>query len=284
MNPSGREPPANAMTVDVEDYFHVEAFKSAISAREWNSLPSRVEKNTDFILDAMERRGAHGTFFVLGWLAQRHPSLVRRIAAGGHEIASHGSDHKRADVQQPGEFRTDVGDAKKRLEDTSGVPVRGYRAPTFSIGRGNWWAYDVLMEAGYEYSSSIYPIAHDLYGLPDAPRAPFRPADGPLLEIPLTTVRLFRRNFPCSGGGYFRLLPYWYSRWGLRRVNQVESRPGVFYCHPWEIDPDQPRISGISMKSRLRHYTNLRKMPSRLERLLRDFRWDRMDRIFLPAA
>ncbi len=277
-------PPINAMTVDVEDYFQVEAFKNVVSRADWSTMPSRVEQNTDRVLQLLEDAGVHGTFFVLGWVARRFPGLVQRIAAGGHEIASHGSDHERADRQDAGAFFADVTAAKAVLEDKSGTKVRGYRAPTFSIGPQNWWAYDMLTKAGYEYSSSIYPISHDLYGMRDAPRMPFHPVDGPLLEIPMTTIRLFGRNFPAAGGGYFRLLPYSLSRWCLARANRHDRLSGVFYCHPWEFDETQPRLRQASAKSRFRHYTNISAMPGRFARLLRAFSWGRMDRIFLART
>jgi polysaccharide deacetylase family protein (PEP-CTERM system associated) len=247
---------------------------------EWDGFASRVEANTDRILAQFERAGVHATFFTLGWVAERHPALVRRIVAAGHELASHGWDHTRADTQDPETFRADIVRTRALLEDTGGVPVAGYRAATFSIGTRNLWAFRVLEEAGYRYSSSINPIAHDLYGMPGAPRVPFRPGDGALWEIPMTTVRAFGRNWPCSGGGYFRLLPDLLYRTGLERVNRREDRPGIFYFHPWEIDPGQPRIVGCGWKSRVRHYTNLSRMAPALDRLLRDFRWDRMDRAF----
>jgi polysaccharide deacetylase family protein (PEP-CTERM system associated) len=220
---------------------------------------------------------------MLGWVAQRHPEIVRRIVAEGHELASHGSDHYRADRQGRDEFRTDVRRCKALLEDIGGAPVQGYRAPTFSIGAGNPWVHAVLAEEGYRYSSSVYPIAHDLYGVPDAPRHPFCPQPG-FVEIPLTTVRLFGRNLPTAGGGYFRLLPYRLTRWALRRAHQDLRIPSVFYIHPWEIDPDQPRQARAPRLSRFRHYLNLGRTEGRLRRLLRDFNWSRMDRVFLDAA
>lgn len=270
----------NAMTVDVEDYFQVQAFAHVVDRAAWDGFESRVEANTDRILAQFDAAGVHATFFTLGWVAQRHPALVRRIVAAGHELASHGWDHTRADSQDPATFRADITRTRALLEDTGGVPVTGYRAATFSIGRRNLWAFRVLEEAGYRYSSSVNPIAHDLYGMPDAPRVPFRPDDGALWEIPMTTVRAFGRNWPCSGGGYFRLLPEALYRAGLGRVNRTDRQPGIFYFHPWEVDPAQPRIAGCGWKSRLRHYTNLERMAPSLDRLLRDFAWDRMDRVY----
>jgi polysaccharide deacetylase family protein (PEP-CTERM system associated) len=271
----------NAMTVDVEDYFHVRAFADVIDRGGWDCLPARVEANTDRMLDLFAQKGASATFFILGWVAERFPRIVRRMAEAGHEIASHGYAHQNVDTQTPDEFRHDIRRTKSVLEAISGTAVRGYRAPTFSIGPKTSWAYEVLGEEGYAYSSSIYPIAHDLYGMPDAPRRPFQPAAGPLLEIPMTTVRYANRNFPASGGGYFRLLPYAVSRRAFSRVNQREGAPCIFYCHPWEIDPGQPRVQGASLKSRLRHYTNLGVMERRISRLLNDFAWGRMDDVFL---
>ena len=237
----------------------------------------------DRILAAFDRAGVHATFFTLGWIADRHPGVVRAIVSAGHELASHGYGHARADGQTPDAFRDDVRRAKRVLEDLGGVPVAGYRAPTFSIGPRNPWAFDVLAEEGYRYSSSIYPVRHDLYGVPDAPRFPYRPAAGPLMELPMTTVRLGGRNLPCAGGGYFRLMPYPLFRALLRRFNRAESAPGVFYFHPWEVDPGQPRVAAASRMARFRHYVNIGAMPGRLERLLRDFAWDRMDRVFAPV-
>jgi polysaccharide deacetylase family protein (PEP-CTERM system associated) len=273
----------NAMTVDVEDYFQVEALSSAVPRKDWDAMPSRVERNTDRLLELFARSRVKATFFVLGWIAERHPAMIRRIVASGHELASHGVQHDRADRQTRDEFRADAGRSKKMLEDLGGVAVKGYRAATFSIGSSNLWTHDVLAEEGFTYSSSIYPIAHDLYGMPDAPRAPFFAGEKGLLEVPLTTLRLFGRNWPASGGGYFRLLPYAVSRWSLGRVNAREGRAAVFYLHPWEIDPGQPRVPGLSLKSGLRHYLNLARMERRLERLLGDFAWGAMDEVFLGA-
>jgi len=275
--------PVNAMTCDVEDYFQVQAFADRIDRNDWDSLPCRVERNTEEVLNLFAEAGVSGTFFTLGWVAERYPSLVRKIVEGGHELASHGMAHFRADSQTPEVFREDIRRAKGILEDVGGVEVRGYRAATFSIGPKNLWAFDVLAEEGYAYSSSVYPVVRDNYGMPDAPRTPFRPGKGNLLEVPMTTVHLGGRNFPSSGGGFFRLLPYAVSRWQFRRVNRTDGMSGIFYFHPWEIDADQPRQTGISAKSRFRHYVNLDRMKGRLARLLRDFRWDRMDRVFLDA-
>lgn len=275
--------PANAMTVDVEDYFQVQAFAGVIDRAGWDTLPCRVEANTDRILQQFDAAGVAATFFTLGWVADRYPGVVRRIVAAGHELASHGYGHARADSQTPGEFREDVRRARGVLQDLGGVPVRGYRAPTFSIGPRNPWAFDVLAEEGHAYSSSVFPVRHDLYGAPDAPRFPHRPMDGSLVEIPMTTVRLGGRNLPCAGGGWFRLMPYPLFRALLRRFNRVEGAPGVFYFHPWEIDPSQPRVSAAPWLSRFRHRVNLASMQGQLDRLLRDFAWDRMDRVFADA-
>jgi len=268
------------MTVDVEDYFQVQAFAHCIPRADWDTIPRRVEANVDRILEQFDRAGAKATFFTLGWVAERHPAMVRRIVGAGHELASHGWDHTRADTQDPATFLDDTRRTRLLLEDIGGVPVTGYRAATFSIGRRNPWAFGVLEEAGYRYSSSINPIAHDLYGVPDAPRTPFRPEGSAIWEIPMTTLRAFGRNWPCSGGGYFRLLPTILYRSGLRHLNRADDMPGIFYFHPWEVDPGQPRVPDCGWKSRLRHYTNLSRMAGDLDRLLRDFAWDRMDRVY----
>jgi polysaccharide deacetylase family protein (PEP-CTERM system associated) len=272
----------NAMTCDVEDYFQVSAFAPYISRESWPSRECRVEANVERILALFAEHGVKATFFTLGWIAERYPQVVRDIVAGGHELASHGYGHQRASDQDRAGFASDVRGAKALLEDIGGVAVVGYRAPSFSIGHGNLWALDVLKEAGYRYSSSIYPIAHDHYGMPDAPRFAFYPngTDG-LLEIPVTTVRIGARNLPAGGGGYFRLLPYALSRWMMERVNRDDGQSALFYFHPWEIDPGQPRPAGLGAKARFRHYVNIGRMESRLARLARDFAWDRMDRIFL---
>ena len=273
----------NALTIDVEDYFQVSAFAPHIDRDDWGRLECRVERNVERILALLDERGIRATFFTLGWLAERYPGLVRAIAAQGHEIASHGYGHERASDLSRQRFLADIRSAKAILEDLSGQAVTGYRAPSFSIGHANLWAFDCLAETGHLYSSSIYPIRHDHYGMPDAPRFAHRRDNG-LLEIPVTTVRLAGRNLPSSGGGYFRLLPYAVSRWLLGRVNGVDGESAVFYFHPWEIDPGQPRIPGIGMKTRFRHYVNIGRTEARLERLLDDFEWGRMDEIFLRPA
>ena len=270
---------ANALTIDVEDYFQVSAFAPYIDGLEWNSRDCRVERNVGRILQLLDDAGTKATFFTLGWIAERYPQLVREIVANGHELASHGHAHLRASEQTEAGFYADIQLAKIVLEDVAGHEVKGYRAPSFSIGRDNLWAFDCLERAGYRYSSSIYPIRHDHYGMPDAPR--FAYAVGGLLEIPVTTVRSLRRNWPASGGGYFRLLPYGVSRWLLKRVNEVDRQAAVFYFHPWEIDPEQPRVAGIDARTRFRHYLNLHRMEARLRRLVRDFHWRRMDEVFL---
>ena len=268
------------MTIDVEDYFQVEAFASTIQRSDWESLPRRVERNTERLLQILGDSGIEATFFVLGWVAERHPDLVRRVVAAGHEVASHGCSHVRVDCQSPEEFRDDIRRSKQVLEDLAGVPVRGYRAPTFSIGGASKWAHAILAEEGYRYSSSVYPVKHDLYGTPEAPRTPFSPVPG-MLEIPLTAVRMLGIDIPASGGGYFRLLPYHLTSGLLNRARRVNRSPAVFYLHPWEIDPEQPRQQSASWKSRFRHYLNLDRTEPRLQRLLRNFAWTRMDRLFL---
>ena len=285
MNAPDRAPALmNALTVDVEDYFQVSALAPLIDRGSWDTRECRVERNVERLLDLFRERGARATFFTLGWVAQRYPQLVKRIVAGGHELASHGYGHLRASEQSRDDFREDVQRAKGLLEDLGGQRVQGYRAPSFSIGHSNPWAFDVLLESGYRYSSSVYPVQHDHYGMPDAPRFPYDARPG-LLEIPLTTTRLFGRNLPAGGGGYFRLAPYSLSRWALQRVNTVDQRPAIFYMHPWEIDPGQPRVPGTNLKTRFRHYVNLDKTEARLGRLLRDFRWGRVDDVFgLRAA
>lgn len=273
----------NAMSIDVEDYFQVSAFAPHIRREDWDALPCRVERNVDVILGLLDEANARATFFTLGWIAERYPQVVRRIVDNGHELASHGYGHQRASDLTPEQFRDDITRAKLLLEDLGGVAIRGYRAPSFSINRQNWWAVEELENAGYVYSSSIYPVRHDHYGMPDAPRFPHRPngATG-ILELPPTTVPLMGRNWPAAGGGWFRLLPYSLSRWMLNRVNVQDRAPCMFYFHPWELDAGQPRQTGLSARTRFRHYVNLQRMPGRLRQLLGDFEWDRVDRVFLP--
>ncbi len=278
-----RSPVVNAMSVDVEDYFQVQAFADRVRRADWDGFECRVERNTRRILELFSAGGVKATFFSLGWVAERYPGLIRAIVDGGHELASHGYEHRRVHEQSPEQFRNDVRKTKRLLEDIGGAPVIGYRAASFSIGAQTPWAHDILGEEGYRYSSSIYPIRHDLYGVPDAPRFPYRPGDAHIIEIPMSTVEILGQKRPCSGGGYFRLLPYRLSRWAIDRINRKDAQPCVFYFHPWEIDPAQPRIRA-SLKSRFRHQINLARMERRLERLLRDFRWDRLDRVFLKRG
>lgn len=274
--------PVNAMTIDVEDYFQVSAFSNHIPRAAWDSLPCRIERNMDTILALLHQHGVQATFFTLGWIAERYPELIRRITENGHELASHGYHHYRASEQSRHEFYEDVHSSKMLLEDISGQCVKGYRAPSFSIGANNLWAFDTLQEAGYQYSSSIYPIRHDHYGMPDAPRFKFHPRgeDG-ILEIPVTTATLLGRNLPAAGGGYFRLIPYALSHWLIHRINTHDNESCIFYFHPWEIDPQQPQQTGIGLKTRFRHYVNLSRMENKIQSLLTDFAWDRMDNLFL---
>ncbi len=277
--PSGAAP--RAMTVDVEDWFQVQAYAGAIARSEWDDLPRRVEPATRRLLDLLEAAGAQATFFTLGWVAERHPGLIRHIVAGGHELASHGYGHALVDTLGEAGFRADVGRARRLLEDIGGVAVRGYRAPTFSMGPRTPWAWDVLAEAGHVYSSSIYPVRHDLYGEPGAPRRPHRRAG--MWEVPMTTLTLLGRRLPVAGGGWFRLVPYPLFRSALRRVGR-SGETSLFYIHPWEIDPGQPRVASARLSSRLRHRVNLSATEARLARLLGDFVWNRMDRVFPELA
>lgn len=269
----------NALTIDVEDYFQVSALAPHFPRNQWERIPCRVERNVERILALLDEHDVRATFFTLGWVAERYPGLVRRMADAGHEVASHGYAHERATAQTPQGFLADIRAARSLLEDLCGQPVTGYRAPSFSIGEGNPWAHDCVAEAGYAYSSSVYPIVHDHYGMPDAPRFPYRLANG-LVEIPVTTVRWLGRNWPAGGGGYFRLLPYAVSHWQIARVNREDRRAAVFYFHPWELDPEQPRVREASARTRFRHYLNLGRTEARLRRLLRDFSWGRADEVF----
>ncbi len=271
----------NAMSVDVEDYFQVSAFEKHIPHADWDRFECRVEANTHRILDLFSEYECKATFFTLGWIAERYPGIVKRIVAEGHELASHGYEHIRVTQQNREQFSKDVLRTKAILEDIGGTPVRGYRAASYSIGRDNLWALEVLQETGHAYSSSIYPIRHDLYGMPEAPRFAHHINGLDILEIPVTTIELRGNKFPCGGGGYFRLFPYRLSKWALGHVNRTDGQPCNFYFHPWEIDPDQPRQSGISFRTRFRHYLNLRRVEARLRALLNDFNWSRMDTVYL---
>jgi polysaccharide deacetylase family protein (PEP-CTERM system associated) len=271
----------NAMSIDVEDYFQVSAFEPYVAKNQWDNLPHRVENNTYKILDILGDKQIKATFFTLGWIAERYPSIVKRIVSDGHELACHGYEHIRVTEQTPDQFRSDVYKAKNILEELSGKEIKGYRAASYSIGASNLWALNVLQELGFKYSSSIYPVKHDLYGMPEAPRFIFEPIQNfDFKEIPITTIRLGHKNWPCGGGGFFRFYPYALSKWALNRVNQQEQQSAIFYFHPWEIDSKQPRQKGLSFKTRTRHYLNLHKMEARLEQLLTDFNWDTMENVF----
>lgn len=268
----------NALSVDVEDWFQVGAFERTIRRDDWDSLTHRVERNTHAVLDLFDAAGVTATFFTLGWVAERYPALMRRIVGAGHELASHGYDHARVFTFTPEGFRADLRKSRAILEDAGGQAVTGYRAPSFSIDRRTPWAHAILSEEGYRYSSSVAPIRHDHYGWPESPRFAWKPEKGaPLVELPVTTARLAGRTLAAGGGGFFRLLPYGFSRWAIRQVNRREKRPAIIYFHPWEIDPDQPRVSGGPLRSRMRHYANLSAMAGKLRRLTRDFAWTRLD-------
>jgi len=268
----------NALSVDVEDWFQVGAFERTIRRDDWDGLTHRVERNTDAVLDLFDAAGVTATFFTLGWVAERYPALMRRIAEAGHEVASHGYDHARVFTFTPEQFRADLRKSRAILEDVSGQAVTGYRAPSFSIDPRTPWAHPILAEEGYRYSSSVAPIRHDHYGWPDSPRFAWKPVkDAPLVELPVTTARLGGQTLAAGGGGFFRLLPYGFSRWAIRQVNGQDQRPAILYFHPWEIDPGQPRVAGAPLRSRLRHYSNLSAMAGKLRRLTRDFAWTRVD-------
>jgi polysaccharide deacetylase family protein (PEP-CTERM system associated) len=260
----------NAFSIDVEDYFHVEAFASRVSPKDWSRYASRVETNVELILQILTRHETKGTFFVLGWVAERFPCLVRRIADCGHEIGCHGYGHQHIMRQTPEQFREDIHRARECLAEQAQQPIRCYRAPSFSVTKSTLWALDVLGEEGFRIDSSIFPVRHDLYGMPESDRFPHWRKG--ILEFPPTTIRMANNNFGVAGGGYLRLLPYCFTRWAIRKINEVEKQPGMVYFHPWELDPAQPRISA-SLKSRLRHYTNLSGMQNKIERLLQDFRF-----------
>ncbi|BEH10024.1 MULTISPECIES: XrtA system polysaccharide deacetylase [Geobacter] len=285
----------NALSIDVEDYFQVSAFEECSPPEQWDRFPLRVVRNTSRILDMLDAGGVKATFFVLGWVAERAPELVKEIARRGHEVASHGYGHRRVSTQTRQEFRADVRRSKSLIENLTGSPVYGYRAPSYSISRHVLWAFDELLDAGYRYDSSVFPVRHDLYGIPDWPSHPFRVVKGnggwepsttapdsedgitgqmpSILEMPITTLTLGGRNIPIAGGGYFRFFPYAFTRWGLRRINRREKRSFIFYLHPWEMDPDQPRMAGAPAKSRFRHYLNLHRTEERFRRLLGEFRF-----------
>lgn len=270
----------NALTIDVEDYFQVSAFSPYISRSNWENIECRVEKNIEVILEMLMRHGIKATFFILGWIAERYPSMVRKISSQGHEIASHGYGHERVTNLSKEDFLKDIKNSKRILEDISGTEVIGYRAPSFSIVEKNFWAFGLLADAGYRYSSSIYPIAHDHYGIPNFSRFPCKIQEN-FLEVPISTLRILNKNLPSSGGGYFRLFPYFFSKWILNKFNEIEGKPVIFYFHPWELDFDQPRVFDVDLKTRFRHYVNISKMENRLDLLCNDFRWGRMDDIFL---
>jgi polysaccharide deacetylase family protein (PEP-CTERM system associated) len=301
------EPIVNALTVDVEDYFQVSAFELVVGQARWEQYERRVASNTSRLLDIFAEASVKATFFVLGWVAEREPALVRRIASEGHEVASHGFWHRLVYSQTPQEFRADIRASKAALESITGQLVLGYRAPSFSITKQSLWALDVLVEEGFAYDASIFPIRHDRYGIPSAPRHAFivkspsardsspvgtdvsaegglfAARHGQLIEVPASTIRIAGANLPIAGGGYFRLLPYFWTRWGISRVNRIERKPVVFYIHPWEVDADQPRIAA-PFSRRLRHYTNLQETEGRLRRLLRGGAYfGSMSRVLLSA-
>jgi len=273
-----RGPIVNGLSVDVEDWFQVGAFEDVIERDQWGSLADRVDRNVREILDLFDEVEAKATFFTLGWVAQRHGALLREVAARGHEIASHGWDHRRVFTMDRASFAEDIRKAREAIEDAAGSQVSGYRAPSFSIDQRTPWAFMELVEQGYAYSSSVAPVTHDHYGWPEAPRFAFKPLPwAPLVEIPVTTALFAGKRLAAGGGGFFRVLPYAFSRWAIRQVNRREQRPAVFYFHPWEIDPGQPRVAGAPLKSRLRHYTKLDQMAPKLRQLIREFAWGRMD-------
>jgi polysaccharide deacetylase family protein (PEP-CTERM system associated) len=274
---------ANVMSIDVEDYFQVSAFEGVVPRERWDSCESRVVGSTSRLLDLFAEYDVHATFFVLGWVAERHPALVRRIADLGHELASHSYWHRLVYDMTPDAFREDLGHARNVIQQAAGVAVRGFRAPSYSVIERSLWALDVLVEEGYAYDASIFPIRHDRYGIPKAPRHAYRHCSGgrSLLEVPGSTALVGTVRVPI-GGGYFRLLPYATTRWAIGAINRKEQRPAVFYLHPWEIDPQQPRLQAGRVTS-WRHYNGLEEAESRLRRLLADFRWDRLDRVMLTS-
>lgn len=274
---AGETPVINGLSVDIEDWFQVGAFEQCIARGDWDSLEPRFEANTQRVLALFDRAGVKGTFFTLGWVAERAPALIRQIVDAGHELASHGYDHNRVFLMSPDEFAADLAKARRLLEDAGGVAVCGYRAPSFSVDARTPWAHQLLADAGYRYSSSVAPVVHDHYGWPDSPRFAWRPVEhAPLIELPVTTAKLAGRTLAAGGGGFFRMLPYAFSHWAVTQVNGL-GQPAVLYFHPWEIDPDQPRVADAPLRSKLRHYSRLAAMEGKLERLLGDFQWDRID-------
>lgn len=274
----------NALSIDIEDWFQVGAFEGTIRHDDWSGCEARVERNSDAVMALLAEKDVKATFFTLGWVAERYPALIRRIVDAGHELASHGYDHRRVFTFTPAEFRADLRKSRTILEQAGGTSVAGYRAPSFSIDARTPWAHAVLAEEGYSYSSSVAPVVHDHYGWPEAPRFAYRPvADASLVELPVTTARLLGKTVAAGGGGFFRLLPYAFSRWAINQVNRTESRPAIIYFHPWEIDPDQPRVTSAPFRSRFRHYTNLSVMEGKLRRLIQDFRWGRVDTVAAAA-
>jgi polysaccharide deacetylase family protein (PEP-CTERM system associated) len=275
----------NGLSVDIEDWFQVGAFENVIERESWDGLNDRVARNCDVILRMFADASVQGTFFTLGWVAKRHPQLMRRIVDEGHEIASHGWDHARVFRMSREQFSRDLDMSRKVIEDAAGRAVTGYRAPSFSIDARTPWAYEVLAEQGFAYSSSVAPIVHDHYGWSAAPRFAFRPLPGgDLIELPVTTASFAGRRLAAGGGGFFRVLPYGFSRWAIRQVNRREGRPAIFYFHPWEIDPDQPRVANAPLRSRLRHYTNLGVMDGKLRQLIGEFAWGRVDAVAAREA
>lgn len=273
----------NGLSVDVEDWFQVGAFEKVIDKRDWESLTPRVERNTDAVLALFAESGVHATFFTLGWVAERYPALIGRIVAGGHEIASHGWDHDRVFTMTPEQFRADLARARATIEDAAGTAVTGYRAPSFSIDHRTPWAHAILAEAGYRYSSSVAPLVHDHYGWRDAPRFAFRPLDdSDLIELPVTVAEVGNKRL-ATGGGFFRLFPGAFSSWAVRQVNAA-ARPAVFYFHPWEIDPGQPRVANAPLKSKLRHYSRLGAMAGKLRTLIKRHDWGRVDQVVALEA
>jgi polysaccharide deacetylase family protein (PEP-CTERM system associated) len=274
----------NALSVDVEDWFQVGAFENVIDRSDWDGLQQRVDRNTNAVLDLFAETGVKATFFTLGWVAERQPALMRRIVAEGHEIASHGWDHQRVFTLTPDAFRADIARARLAIEDAAGVTVKGYRAPSFSIDGRTPWAHAILAEQEYVYSSSVAPIAHDHYGWPEAPRFAFRPlADAPLVELPVTIAKVAGRSM-ATGGGFFRLFPGVLTHWAIAGINRDERRPVIFYFHPWEIDPDQPRVSRAPVRSKLRHYSRLGAMAGKIRGLIRQHDWDRVDAVLMTEA